>query len=61
MFIELTGKNGDKFLLNLNSVSSIIAYDGETNVWEMNGDTWVVQESYEEVKRLIKEAINEEV
>lgn len=61
MFIELTGKNGDKFLLNLNSVSSITAYDGETNVWEMNGDNWVVKESYKEVKRLIKEAINEKV
>lgn len=58
MFIELTHRNGDKFLLNLNNVSSITTYDGETNVWEKNGDKWVVQESYEEAKRLIKEAIN---
>lgn len=61
MFIELTYEEGDKFLLNLNDISSINTYEGKTNVWAMDDCKWVVQKSYEEVKRLIKEAINGKV
>lgn len=61
MFIELTSKNGNKFLLNLNVVASVNTCEGKTNVWEKNGDKWAVQEPYEEVKRLIKQVVNEKI
>lgn len=53
-FIELTLKDGGKILINIEAIESVMLYSNQTCI-NMRGDTdnyHLVQESYEEVKRL---------
>lgn len=40
-FIELTNRDGDPILVNVNHILTISKYDGFTDVTMMDGITWV--------------------
>lgn len=61
-FIELTKANGEKVLINIHHIFrvtlSTIQANGNTHIYQSSqGDNVIVLETYDEVRRLISEAL----
>jgi hypothetical protein len=55
MFIEVTSwLTNRQFLLNLDEVKALVRTETCVEVWLCNGDTWYINESFDEVKRIMR-------
>ena len=53
MFIELTGRSGNKFVVNSNAVTEVhLAATGKVIIYGQNDWQYTVEESYDRVKEL---------